>query len=515
MIDTGICRRHFLLIENPYGVSILELLRRSFLLILLILLFLPFTSLAQTTDFAAHRQRKVILPSQLGSLSFADSTLYCYVPEVLLKARRNGEMLLSVQADTALVKLDEEIDYVVRHPSTGDLYFTTLDRKGRSYLFCCHEESNGKRKVSQVKMDGGFLDKGMCVYHPTFTADGSLMVFSSSHEDRNNGSLDLWYASFDKGEWSQPVNLGQRINTTGDEITPFLYHDCLLFASNGHADDNGHYALYATRLVTDRVGDTVGHRQIGRCLVQRLPEPFNVAGTHNLDLAFDTLFNCGYWISNRDDISGRQLYLLSGSLEGLLLWGIVSDKNDHPLAGVTVAASQDGVTLCSTTTDATGHYRLFLHCGQHYDLSFDKANFFVTLDPFDARQGDEGYLVTEQQHNVKLFGLPVGERFYFDDLFGPDADVEISARGREELAPLVQFLSDNPAKKVTMTLLNDLTDDPSFNSLLTQQRILTLEKYLRELLPSTVKFNISNACNGMEKCTSASGSSILTVLIDK
>ncbi len=44
MSETDICRRHFLLIENPYGVSIGEILRRSFLLILFISQFSLFNS---------------------------------------------------------------------------------------------------------------------------------------------------------------------------------------------------------------------------------------------------------------------------------------------------------------------------------------------------------------------------------------------------------------------------------------------------------------------------------------
>ena len=470
---------------------------------------------AQSSDFVLNRQQRTILPNQVTSVSFADGDLYCYASGVMLKGQRNDDRLTGFLIDTNFVKLDENINYVVRHPSTGDLYFTTLDKKGRSYLYRCHEESNGKRKVSQVSVAGGFLSKGMTVEHPTFSADGELMVFSSSREDRNKGSLDLWYCRFDGKEWGDPVNLGQRINTTGDEINPFIYHGCLLFASNGNADDHGRYSLYATRLVADHVGDTVGQHLIGRCLVQRLPQPFNVIGADNFELSFDTLIGGGYLVSNRDDLSGRQLYSCSGTLEGLLLWGVVSDKFDRPLSGVTIIASQDGTALGSATSDESGHYSIYLHCGQRYELSYRLPDYFVSVEFLKAAQGEDGYFITEKQHNIKLYGLPVGERFYYDDLFGPDADVELSAQGREELAPFVQFLAENPDKHVALSLINDLTEDPSFNSLLTDRRIQNLEKYFRKVLPQTVKFNISNGCDGQERCNTATGSSILTILIDK
>ena len=474
----------------------------------------PFTSSAQSSDFIAFRQQRALLPNQVKSISFLDSNIYFYVSSPVEGAL--GVLMKGYSTDTVFVKLDENVDYVVRHPSTDELYFTTLDSKGRSYLYRCRVEENGKQKVKQVKMDGGLFSKGMNVYHPTFTANGEVMVFSSSREDRNKGSLDLWYSRFNGEEWSDPVNLGHRINTSGDEICPFIYNGCLLFASNGNPDDHGRYSLYATKLFSSTTSkDTVGRQQqIGRCLAQRLPAPFNIVGTDNFGISFDSRHHCGYWISNRDDASGHQLYSFTGTLEGMLLWGTVTDKYDHPLPGVKIDASQHGNSLCSTTTDAAGRYQIYLHCGQQYDLSYRLDNYFVTTEPMYVLQGEEGYLITEQQHNIKLHGLPVGQRFYYDDLFGPDADVELSNHGKEVLKPLVQFLTDNPTKRVTLSLANDLTDDPSFNSLLTESRIRSLEKYLQEALPKTVEFNIFNSCDGKVKCSSGTGSSTLTILID-
>jgi hypothetical protein len=83
------------------------------------------------------------------------------------------------------------------------------------------------------------------------------------------------------------------------------------------------------------------------------------------------------------------------------------------------------------------------------------------------------------------------------------------------LAPLVQFLNDNPALKVSMKLVNDLTDNRDFNVMLTDERIQSLENYLYLLLPSTAKIDIENGCIGRDGCGNASGLSRLTVLIDK
>ena len=110
-------------------------------------------------------------------------------------------------------------------------------------------------------------------------------------------------------KWGKPENLGRRINTEKDEVTPVIYRDCLLFSSNGHSEDNGRMSIYSTRLISDKVsGDTVGMLQIGRSRVQRLPSPLNSDYADDMDMAIDTASGYGYWVSRRRaNVSDSQL----------------------------------------------------------------------------------------------------------------------------------------------------------------------------------------------------------------
>lgn len=78
--------------------------------------------------------------------------------------------------------------------------------------------------------------------HPTISSKGSFLIFSSNKN--NPANLDL-FVSFkdDDGLWSIPLELSE-INSSGNEITPFLYNDSLLlFASDG-LDGIGGYDIY-------------------------------------------------------------------------------------------------------------------------------------------------------------------------------------------------------------------------------------------------------------------------------
>lgn len=69
--------------------------------------------------------------------------------------------------------------------------------------------------------------------HPTLTADGSRLYFASNRPD-GLGGMDLYYSDFQGGEWGEPVNLGNKINTAGNEIFPFIHEDgTLYYASDG------------------------------------------------------------------------------------------------------------------------------------------------------------------------------------------------------------------------------------------------------------------------------------------
>ena len=471
---------------------------------------------AQGSAFVANQQRMAILPGNVKNVSMVDNELYCYTSGVMLQAQRSGEQLLGFWADTAFVRLHEGVEYVVRQPKSGDIYFTARDAKGRSFLYCCSGFRSKDESVKPVRLGGGWFNKGMTVEHPTFTTDGKLMIFASADTKRSEGGYDLWYALHDGKRWGKPMNLGNRVNTRADEVTPTIYHDCLLFASNGHSEDHGRLNLYSTRLISDHViGDTVGMLQIGRCRVQRLPSPLNADDADDFDLAFDTMNSCGYWVSHRIATeTDSQIYSFSGTLDGVLLWGTVRDKYDHALEGVKVVARQGDTVACVTHTDADGQYRVYLKCDQYYDLSYQLDNYFTAFESVNTAKDEEEYLISEARQDVRLDRLPIGQRIFFEDIFGPNVDVELSERGIELLAPLVQFLNNNPTMQVEMTLVNDLTNNKNFNALLTDERILSLESHLYPLLPPTVKISVENGCLGRDGCSNASGTSRLTVVIN-
>jgi len=85
---------------------------------------------------------------------------------------------------------------------------------------------------------------GSSYSHPfLFNNDRSLLF--ASDMPGGFGGYDIYVTHWNeqKNIWGDPVNLGAQVNTEGDEISPGLFDDMLIFSSNGHVGFGG-YDVY-------------------------------------------------------------------------------------------------------------------------------------------------------------------------------------------------------------------------------------------------------------------------------
>lgn len=76
------------------------------------------------------------------------------------------------------------------------------------------------------------------VAHPAFNEDMTYLYFASDMPG-GLGGTDLYRVSYDGNTWGTPENLGESINTNGNEQFPFVSNEILYFASDGHGGLGG------------------------------------------------------------------------------------------------------------------------------------------------------------------------------------------------------------------------------------------------------------------------------------
>jgi hypothetical protein len=75
------------------------------------------------------------------------------------------------------------------------------------------------------------------------------MVFTSDRSE-GYGGFDLYYSKFQGNEWTTPVNLGEKINTSSNEYRPILINEeidpekIMMIFSSDRPGGKGGYDLY-------------------------------------------------------------------------------------------------------------------------------------------------------------------------------------------------------------------------------------------------------------------------------
>mgnify|MGYP001816018528 CR=1 FL=1 len=128
------------------------------------------------------------------------------------------------------------------------LWFTACNRRDGLGMCDLYYSSWKDGKWSTPLNAGNAINSRYSEKHPAVSADGRFLYFTSNRPG-GKGSYDIWVSERRADGWSQPVNLGDSVNTPGLEQSPFIHPDqrTLYYSSNGWPG-KGQGKLYLTRL---------------------------------------------------------------------------------------------------------------------------------------------------------------------------------------------------------------------------------------------------------------------------
>ncbi len=124
-------------------------------------------------------------------------------------------------------------------------FFHSKDYQGKNVGLFVYDRINGKlknpKKIVVPGLDISATNTIGFFMHPDET---SLLISYQGQE--SIGMEDLYLSKFENGKWTSPLHLGNSINSTGFEISPYLtkQKDTLFFATNGRTDSYGGSDIY-------------------------------------------------------------------------------------------------------------------------------------------------------------------------------------------------------------------------------------------------------------------------------
>ncbi len=308
---------------------------------------------------------------------------------------------------------------------------------------------------------------------PSLSPDGKTIYFASNRKG-TRGLEDLWLSHFDGEKWSEPVNLGDSINTDGIEWSPFMHPDnkTLYFVSSGHYGMGGLDIFKATK-----INDTTWSKpvNIGYPINTQADEQslfVNVSGDVALissDRAKD---------GNGLDIYSFELHPKARPDYVSYIEGIISDiKTNKPLrAVIQLIDLESGKLIMEPQSDEiTGEYLLCLPPNKDYMLNISKKGYLPYSDHFSLT-GKHRH--TPLKKDIQLYPIEQGASTVLKNIFFELDSYKLKSQSKIELDKLIAFLNLNANISIEIGGHTDNQGSESYNRKLSEERAKTVYDYL-------------------------------------
>lgn len=308
---------------------------------------------------------------------------------------------------------------------------------------------------------------------PSLSPDKRDLYFASGRPG-GFGGRDIWVVHrLGNGKWSRAENLGEAVNTKGDESCPFMHADnqTLFFNSNGHPG-YGMTDLYFSKKINDS----------SWLEAQNLGYPINTIDDEgSLIVAADGI--TAYYASDKGEgKGGLDLYtfqLPPAVRPARTLWvkGQVFDK--RTMQGLPSSVELTDINtrnmISKLQTDEDGNYLVTLPEGKDYAFNVNRKGYLFFSENFSLAGNTADSVFTK---NIPLQPLEKGAAVVLKNIFFESKKYELQPGSIVELNKVVALLNDNPSLKIGIEGYTDNVGKPADNLVLSNERAKAVVAYL-------------------------------------
>lgn len=308
------------------------------------------------------------------------------------------------------------------------------------------------------------------VYHPSLSEDGKKLYFASDMPG-GFGGTDIYVSNvLEDGTLDTPNNLGNIINTEGNETFPFIYNEegTLYFSSDGHVGLGLMDVFVAVKNENNKIVNVIN-----------LGKPIN---SKKDDIAYYLSKDGfkGYISSNRKGgVGGDDIYAFT-RIPPLTLKGTIYDAVNHePVVGAKVLLTREnGEELAYFITKEDGAYEHLIPRDEKFILKGSKEKYQDVSKDFNSNGLEkEKELIVNLNIPMKpiedVVILADLENIYFDlDKYNirPDASVELDK--------VVALMNKYPEMVIRLESHTDSRANDDYNMVLSNNRAKSTYKYI-------------------------------------
>jgi outer membrane protein OmpA-like peptidoglycan-associated protein/tetratricopeptide (TPR) repeat protein len=355
-----------------------------------------------------------------------------------------------------------------------------------------------------------FIKEKVNYGHPAFAANGTTLFFSSDAIE-GQGGHDIYFSQTEgENGWTEPINLGSLINTTGNEQYPTVYKDTLYFSSDQLAGLGG---LDIFKTYIDAKGNWVPP--------MNLRPPLN-SGSDDFGFVVDTfeplkqgILMKGFFTSSRDGISHNDdiySFTLSGLQPGIdtivqpeadvlelkpidyqlfisvrVMEPEFEVKNDPNSKRVGLRQLPNGPVIVTESqtdhrlvTDELGQVLIKLEWNKEYTFTAryrDHLAATYTVNTGEIERNEKNPITTINKV-LELDPIFMNTEIALENIFYDYDQWAIREDARPSLDKLLMILKTNPAIRIQLSSYTDCRGTDEYNLDLSQKRAQAAIEYL-------------------------------------
>lgn len=349
------------------------------------------------------------------------------------------------------------------------------------------------------------------VGHPSVSSDGNTMIFVSDMPG-GIGGTDLYKSTLSNGTWTVPVNLGEKLNTSGNEGFPTLVNDTLLYFSSDAHPGYGGQDIYISRLIDGEWTDP-----------ENLHAPIN-SSYDDFSIAVSNDLSSGFFSSNRTGGQGSDdIYAfrnakpniktipvrVKAKIASLSMKGLVKDKTSgNPLEGAMVFVLNTKTNKVKVfETDAEGVFTLPAEKDVLYISKAVKPDYLDDCLNFRIMEADTS-AIYDISRPLMLDKLEVNKSFRVENIYYDLDKWFIREDAKPALNNLVEIMKKYPIT-AELSSHTDCRASNAYNDELSQKRAEAAVRYitLQGIDPSRLvakgygETRLVNQCSDGVSCT--------------
>lgn len=384
------------------------------------------------------------------------------------------------------------------------MYFTRVNLKNNKRLISDKEgtahlklykatlENDEWTNIEELPFNSELFSTG----HPALSPDNKKLYFVSDREG-GKGQTDIYVVDINGNSYSSPKNLGDKVNTIGREMFPYVSKDnTLYFSSDGHIN-LGLLDVYKSNIINNENAET-----------ENLGAPIN-SGFDDFAYFINEDNTKGYFSSNREGGKGNDdIYSFENSECEQTIKGIVlNTETEEPIEGATVQQiDSTGKIIKEHLTSVDGTFEFIAECDDSYTILGKKEDY---KDDFKEVVTDKE---NKKVHNLQLNLEPLirDDQIVINPIFFDFDKWNIRTDAQYELENIVDVLREHPNMVIKIESHTDSRGSDRYNMKLSDRRAKSTRDYIisRGIDANRVESAIGygetqllNKCSNGVKCT--------------